>query len=77
MHSTGPARKIKIGNREIGRDTAPFVIAELSGNHSQSLDTARAMVKAAAESGAHAIKLQTYTADSMTLDVMEAGFVIE
>lgn len=77
MHSNGPARTIKIGNREIGRDTAPFVIAELSGNHSQSLDTARAMVKAAAESGAHAIKLQTYTADSMTLDVMEAGFVIE
>ncbi|MAJ70885.1 MAG: pseudaminic acid synthase [Alteromonadaceae bacterium TMED7] len=77
MHNTGSVRTITIGGREISRDAAPFIIAELSGNHSHSLDTARAMIKAAAESGAHAIKLQTYTADSMTLDVEEAGFVIE
>lgn len=75
MNKTG--QTIIIGEREIGRHTPPFVIAELSGNHSQSLETARAMVKAAADSGAHAIKLQTYTADSMTLDVTEKGFVIE
>ncbi|MDY6928504.1 MAG: pseudaminic acid synthase [Pseudomonadota bacterium] len=68
---------IYIGHREISARQAPFIIAELSGNHSQSLDTARAMVKTAAESGAHAIKLQTYTADSMTLDVTDKGFVIE
>ncbi|TPV61975.1 pseudaminic acid synthase [Aestuariibacter sp. GS-14] len=68
---------IMIGDRAIGSQQPPFIIAELSGNHSQSLDTAKAMVKAAAECGAHAIKLQTYTADSMTLDVQEKGFVIE
>lgn len=68
---------ITIGDRAIGSQQPPFIIAELSGNHSQSLDTAKAMVKAAAECGAHAIKLQTYTADSMTLDVQEKGFVIE
>lgn len=68
---------IFIGDRPIGAEHAPFVIAELSGNHNQSLDTAKAMVKAAADAGAHAIKLQTYTADSMTLDVTEKGFVIE
>ena len=68
---------IHIGDREISARQAPFIIAELSGNHSQSLNTAREMVKAAAKSGAHATKLQTYTADSMTLDVTEKGFVIE
>lgn len=68
---------VNIGGRLVGADHPPFIIAELSGNHNQSLDTARAMVKAAADSGAHAIKLQTYTADSMTLDVNERGFVIE
>lgn len=65
-----------IGDREIGSGTSPFIIAELSGNHNQSIDTARAMIKAAAEAGAHAIKLQTYTADSMTLDVQSEDFVI-
>ena len=70
-------KSINIGGRLIGADHPPFIIAELSGNHSQSLSTAREMVKAAAQSGAHAIKLQTYTADSMTLDVTSTGFVIE
>lgn len=69
--------KISIGDREVGAEYPPFIIAELSGNHSQKLDLALAMVDAAAEAGAHAIKLQTYTADSMTLDHDSDDFVIQ
>lgn len=58
---------IKIENITIGKNNKPFVIAEMSGNHNQSLDRALAIVDAAAESGAHAIKLQTYTADTITM----------
>jgi N-acetylneuraminate synthase len=68
---------IRIGERLIGSDYRPFVIAEMSGNHNQSIDRALAIVDAAAESGADAIKLQTYTADTMTLDVNSAEFTIE
>jgi pseudaminic acid synthase len=67
---------IHIADRPIGPDHAPFVIAEMSGNHNQSLDRALAIVEAAAEAGAHAIKLQTYTADTMTLDVRGGSFEI-
>ena len=66
----------KIANRNIGRDHAPFVIAEMSGNHNQSLDRALAIVDAAARSGAHALKIQTYTPDTMTLDLNEREFRI-
>mgnify|MGYP003346355401 CR=1 FL=1 len=45
----------------------PFIIAEMSGNHNQSLDRALELVDAAARSGAHALKLQTYTADTITM----------
>jgi N-acetylneuraminate synthase len=67
---------MRIGNRIIGVDAPPFVIAEMSGNHNQSLDRALAIVDAAAGAGAHAIKLQTYTADSMTLAIKEGEFFI-
>lgn len=53
-----------------------FVIAEMSGNHNQSLDRALSIVDAAADAGAHAIKLQTYTAETMTLDLYEGDFFI-
>ncbi|WP_413432506.1 pseudaminic acid synthase [Crateriforma spongiae] len=68
---------IRIADRMVGPDHEPFVIAEMSGNHNQSLDRAIAIVDAAADAGAHAIKLQTYTADTMTLDVEGKGFQIE
>lgn len=68
---------IKLGQHAIGPGEAPFIIAELSGNHDQSLDKALAMVDAAATCGADAIKIQTYTADSMTLDIRSGEFTIQ
>ena len=67
---------IKIGNIDIGIDSPPFIIAEMSGNHNQSLERALEIVEAAAKTGAHALKLQTYTADTMTLDVKDGDFFI-
>ena len=67
---------IEIAGRLIGTEQPPFVIAEMSGNHNQSLERALAIVGAAAHAGAHAIKLQTYTADTMTLDVRGGSFEI-
>lgn len=68
---------IEISGHAIGTERPPFLIAEMSGNHNQSLERAMAIVSAAAQAGAHAIKLQTYTADTMTLDVDRAGFTID
>jgi pseudaminic acid synthase len=67
---------IQLGQLTIGPSHPPFIIAELSGNHNQQLDLALEMVEAAAKAGAHAIKLQTFTADSMTLDVDSEDFLI-
>ena len=60
-------KDIKIAHHTIGLNHSPFIIAEMSGNHNQSLERALEIVDAAALAGAHAIKLQTYTADTITL----------
>lgn len=67
---------MKISSRKIGHDHPPYVIAELSGNHNGSLDHALSIVDAVAHAGAHALKLQTYTADTMTLDAKGGLFDI-
>lgn len=66
----------EIAGIRIGQEARPFIIAEMSGNHNQSLERALEIVEAAARSGAHALKLQTYTADTMTIDVREGEFFI-
>lgn len=68
---------IKISHRTVSQKHPPFIIAEMSGNHNQSLDRALAIVEAAAKAGVHALKLQTYTADTMTLDLDEGEFFID
>ena len=68
---------LEIAGRSIGPDHAPFVICELSGNHNGDLGRALAMIDAAAETGADAIKIQTYTADTITLDVDRPEFRIQ
>ncbi len=68
---------IRVQNLQIGPDVAPFIIVEMSGNHNQSLERALQIVDAAAEAGAHALKIQTYTADTMTLDIDKGEFFIE
>lgn len=67
---------IKIADKFIGKKHPPFVIAEMSGNHNQSLERALEIVEAAAKTGAHALKIQTYTPDTMTLDLDEREFHI-
>ena len=66
-----------IAGRPIGPEHPPFVIAELSGNHNGELARALALIDAAAEAGAHAVKLQTYTADTITIDFKGPGFLIQ
>ena len=67
---------LNIDNRQIGLGYPPFIIAEMSGNHNHSLERALEIVEAVARSGAHALKLQTYTPDTMTLDLDEREFHI-
>ncbi|MRR56896.1 MAG: pseudaminic acid synthase [Deltaproteobacteria bacterium] len=66
-----------IANRRIGRNCPPFIIAEMSGNHNKSLGRALKIVEAAAATGVHALKIQTYTADTMTLPEECGGYVID
>ncbi len=68
--------EIRIRDRTIGVNQPPFIIAEMSGNHNQSLGRALEIVEAAAKSGAHALKIQTYTPDTMTLNLDEREFHI-
>lgn len=67
--------EIRIADRKIGLNHPPFIIAEMSGNHNQSLERALGIVKAAAKAGAHVIKLQKYTADTMTIDADNVFFL--
>jgi len=67
---------VSIGGRAIGLSHPPFIIAEMSGNHNQSLERALEIVEAAAKAGAHALKIQTYTPDTMTIDLDEREFHI-
>jgi len=75
MNPNGPT-EFGIAGRKIGPSSPPFVIAEMSGNHNHSLERALAIVDAAAEAGAHALKIQTYTADTLTLDVEHGEFIV-
>ena len=67
---------ILIDGRKIGRDEPPYVIAELSANHNGSLDRALKSIEVAKRCGAHAIKVQTYTADTMTIDCDLPDFIV-
>lgn len=67
---------MKIAQQTVGIANCPFIIAEMSGNHNQSLERALEIVEAVAKTGAHALKIQTYTPDTMTLDLDEREFHI-
>ncbi len=69
---TEPA--VFIGDRRVAADSEPYVVAEMSGNHNGSLERARRIVVESARAGAHAVKLQTYTADTMTVDIDSPRF---
>lgn len=70
-------KELVVQNTKIGSSSPPFIIAEMSGNHNQSLERALEIVDAAAWAGVHALKLQTYTADTMTIDLGEREFYID
>lgn len=71
------AISIEIDGRKIGPDFEPYVICEVSANHNGDLNKALAMLDAAAATGADAIKLQSYTPDTITIDHDGPGFIIE
>lgn len=67
---------IRIGKRIIGGNNPTFIVAELSGNHHKNYDEAVGLIRAAAQSGADAVKLQTYTPDTMTIDSKKRWFTV-
>ncbi|PIB18018.1 N-acetylneuraminate synthase family protein [Vibrio rotiferianus] len=67
---------MKIANRQIGQGHKPYIIAEMSGNHNGDINRAIALIKAAKEAGADAVKLQTYTADTITINHDSEEFMI-
>ncbi|MCA3893534.1 pseudaminic acid synthase [Vibrio vulnificus] len=67
---------MKIANRQIGQGNKPYIIAEMSGNHNGDINRAIALIKAAKEAGADAVKLQTYTADTITINHDSEEFMI-
>lgn len=77
MGKAAAEREISVDGRRVGPSAQPFVIAEMSGNHNGSLERALKIVDAAVEAGAQALKIQTYTADTMTLDIAEREFRID
>ncbi len=68
---------MKIGNFEINKESKVFIIAELSANHNGNIDTAIETIRAAKRAGADCIKLQTYTADTITIDSDKEDFLIK
>lgn len=69
-------KEINVQGRSIGKTSKPFIIAEMSGNHNQSLERALEIVDAAAKAGVDALKIQTYTADTMTINLNHGEFLI-
>ncbi len=67
----------KIGNKNIGKNFRPFIIAEVSANHGGSINRAKETILAAKKAGADAVKIQTYTPDTMTIDSHKEDFLIK
>lgn len=69
-------RKVIINNREIGPEFPPYIVAELSANHNGKIEKAKSIIKSAAQCGVDAIKLQSYTPDTITIDCQKPDFLI-
>ncbi len=69
-------KTIQIGNHVISQDSPAYIVAELSANHNMDYNRAVAIIDAAKEAGADAVKLQTYTADTITMDCDNSYFQI-